>query len=154
MAEKILLDVPRIGQANSKCCWLACYQMLYKWKGKAASDVNKKLEAAGFSLTSALYQEQWGKAAYHLGLSGMGVGHLGSVENVEWCLAKCGPLWCAGDYLNGSPHAVVVSGIYEDGKMRINDPYEIFKYDSYSYLTHSKWHQLLRKAKFACQLWW
>jgi hypothetical protein len=151
----IILSVPRIGQANSRCCWFACYKMLYAWKGRATSEVATKIAAAGYSTTDALYEDQWPYSAYALGISGMRVAHLKSVGNMSWCLSKCGPIWCAGSFFSdGSPHAIVISGLYEDGKLRINDPYEIYKYDSYSYMTHDQWCQKVREAPFACQLWW
>jgi len=151
----ILLNVPRIGQSNSKCCWLASYKMLYAWKGRSTAEVATKLTDAGFSTTDALYEDQWQKAATALGLSGMRVSHLKGIAGMTWCLSTCGPIWCAGNFLQGSPHAVVISGFYSaDNKLRINDPYEIYMYDSYSYITHAEWCKLVREAPFACQLWW
>lgn len=156
MAEDIILDVPRIGQANSKICWLACYQMLYRWKGKAAHEVSDKIQKAGFSTSSGLYEEDWGKAAAVLGLSGMRVSHLKGFDNLAWCLGSCGPIWCAGNFApDGGGHAIVISGLYHaDQKLRINDPYEIYRFDSYSYMTHDQWCKKVRVAPFACQLWW
>jgi hypothetical protein len=157
MAEKdIILEVQRIGQSNSKCCWVACYKMLYRWKGKSASEAVQKIEGAGLSTEMGLYEDQWMKAAAALGLHGMRVSHLKGLDGMAWCLEKCGPIWCAGNFgPDGSPHAVVISGLYQqDKKLRINDPYEIFQFDSYSYITHSQWCQKVREASFACQLWW
>lgn len=152
----ILLEVPKIGQANSRICWLACYQMLYRWKGKSGADAVAKIQAAGFSTADALYEDQWGKAAAALGLTGMRVSYLQGLDGLAWCLGTCGPIWCAGDFgPGGSGHAVVISGLYRaDSKLRINDPYEIYRYDSYNYMTHADWCKKVRVARFACQLWW
>jgi hypothetical protein len=151
----LLIEVPKYSQYNSRCCWYACYKMLYGWKGRAPGDVATKLAEIGITTTDALYDDQWGKAAAALGLCGMRVDHLKSIENMAWCLGKCGPIWSAGNFLSdGSPHAVVISGLYADGKLRLSDPYEFYMHDSYNYMTHDQWCKKVRVAPFACQLWW
>jgi hypothetical protein len=32
-------NVPKISQANSKICWLACYQMMYGYDNRSTSAV-------------------------------------------------------------------------------------------------------------------
>ncbi len=116
----------------------------------------EKIAQAGLSSTDALYDDQWPAAAKALGLSGMRVAHLKGLDGMIWCLSSCGPIWCAGNFLeDGSPHAVVISGYDPNGnKLRINDPYEIYKYDAYRWFTHDGWCKKVRVAPFACQLWW
>lgn len=151
----IVIDVPKYGQSNRRCCWYACYKMLYGWKGKSVSQVRLKLSNVGITNTSALLQSQWGIASSALGLWGMRVGHLKHVENMRWCLKKCGPIWTAGNFAtDGGGHAIVISGIRSDGVLRISDPWEFYFRDSYNYMTHSQWSQKVRDAPFACQLFW
>ncbi|MBM4040769.1 MAG: hypothetical protein FJ290_19875 [Planctomycetes bacterium] len=155
-SKDILIEVPKYSQHNSRCCWYASYKMLYGWKGKSVGSVRTKLEKVGIYPNDALYEDQWEKAAAALGLSGMKVSHLKDVENVAWCLSKCGPIWTAGNFMEktSAPHAVVISGVYTDGKLRISDPYEFYHRDSYNYMTHAQWCKKVRVAPFACQLWW
>ena len=146
-------DVPMIGQANSKCCWLACYQMLYGWQQRPTSEPAKRAQKVGISTQDALYSDQWAKARNAMGLTSFTVGYLTEEEDhLLHVLEKYGPMWCAGNFLNGSPHAVVISG-YGDGKLRINDPYEIYKYHSYNYMTWKGWRKLVKNLAFACQTW-
>ncbi len=75
-----------------------------------------------------------------------------SSSNLTYILDKHGPMWCAGDFLQGSPHAIVISG-YDGEKLRINDPYEIYKYQSYNYMYWKDWRKLVKELPFACQVW-
>ena len=146
-------DVPMIGQANASCCWLAGYQMLYGWQKRPTSDPPQKAKNVGLSTTSALYSDDWGKARNAMGLTSYRVSHLTeSADNLIWVLDKHGPMWCAGDFLQGDPHVIVISG-YEGEKLRINDPYEIYKYQSYNYITWKGWKKLVKALPFACQVW-
>ena len=147
-------DVPMIGQGNSKCCWYACYAMMYGWKKRPLSEVAQRIKKAGIPTNDALYSEQWGKTRDAMGLISYRVGHLTeSLANLTDILQKHGPMWCAGDFLLGSPHAIVISGVNDEGRLRINDPYEIYKYQSYNYLTYNSWKKLIAKLFAACQVW-
>ena len=119
--------VPKIGQSNSKICWLACYQMMHGYDHRSTNAVWDIAKRAGLSTSDGLYSEQWGKARDAMGLTSYRVGWLREdVENLTQVLSKHGPMWCAGDFLpDYSPHAIVISG-YEDDKFRINDPYELY----------------------------
>lgn len=151
----VTFNVPMIGQANAKCCWLACYQMLYGWKGRSTGEPPSRASKAGISTTSGLYSDQWGKARNAMGLTSYRVGYLKeSFDNLTYVLDKCGPMWCAGDFLNGSGHAIVISGYNPDNQqLRVNDPYEIYKYHSYDYYTYNGWRAKVKELAFACQVW-
>lgn len=147
-------DVPLIGQQNSKCCWLAGYQMLYGWQKRPTSEPAKRAQKANISTQDALYSTKWCKARDAMGLTSIRVSHLTeSWENLEEALERHGPMWCAGDFLQGSPHVIVISGYDDSGKLRINDPYEIYLYHQYSYLTWKGWRKLVKNLAFAVQCW-
>jgi hypothetical protein len=78
-----------------------------------------------------------------------------SAENLLDILRTHGPMWCAGNFLQGSGHAVVICG-FDAGadRLRINDPYEIYSFpDTTRWLTYGKWCKLVRETSFACQVW-
>ena len=153
--DKHYYKVPAIAQANSKCCWFACYQMIYAWKGKKVSEVATKLANAGISTKKALDISQWGRASNHLGLKGMRVSHIkgkAKFDNMVDVLERWGPMWCAGNFLNGSPHAILISGWSRPGKtLRFIDPYELWQGHAYSDYSHTYWSALIKNATFACQ---
>ena len=144
-----------IAQVNSKCCWLACYKMLYDWKGKKASAVTPKIQKAGISTTKGLVPKDWYKARNALGLSSISYSHLKTASGMRWCLSKCGPIWCAGDFLNNGPHAILVTGIYsKDTMLQIHDPYILATRGEVDSMGHGLWCKLIFHKAFACQLWW
>lgn len=155
MAERTDFNVPMKGQANAKCCWLACYQMLYGWRGRPSSEAVQRAQNSGLNTSDALYEDQWGKARNAMGLISYRVSYLTeSFDNLSYILNKHGPMWCAGNFLQGSPHAIVISGFDPNNQqLRINDPYEIYKYHSYDYYTYEQWRKLVRNTSFACQVW-
>ena len=154
MADKIEYDVPKIGQANSKICWLACYQMLYGWNGLAPKKAVERAIKAGLSTSSGLMSKDWHRARKAMGLTSYRVSYLKGYDGMVWVLRKHGPVWCAGDFLQGSGHAVVISALDLRTKtLRINDPYEIYKYGGYNYLTHDGWCKKVKDLPFACQVW-
>ena len=154
--DKHYYPVPLIAQANSKCCWFACYQMIYGWKkGRRASDVAPKLAKAGISTNDALDISQWGRCASHLGMKGMRVSYIkgkANFDNMVDVLDRWGPMWCAGDFLNGSPHAILISGWSRSSKtLRFIDPYELWRGNTHSDYGHTYWSALIKNSKFACQ---
>ncbi len=155
MADKILLPVPKYGQANSKICWLACYQMLYGWKLIDPKKVWARVKKAGLSTSEGLMAKDWSKARKAMGLTSYRVSYLkDDFDKFLWVFRKHGPMWCAGDFLQNGGHAVVVSGVYlSEQKLRINDPYEIYQYNSYNYLTYKGWCHRIKDLPFACQVW-
>jgi len=148
------LDVPKIGQANAKICWLACYQMMYGYQNRPINAVWDIAKRAKLSTSDGLYSEQWGKARDAMGLTSYRVGWLKEdVENLTQILSKSGPMWCAGDFLpDRSPHAIVISG-YDGEKLRINDPFEIYRFDSYNWYTFTFWKSRVNELPFGCQVW-
>lgn len=147
-------NVPMIGQANSRICWLACYQMMFGYQKRPTSDPWEIARRAGLSTSSGLDSDDWGKARDFMGLTSYRVGYLTEdAANLTDILSKHGPMWCAGDFLpDGSPHAIVISG-YDGSKLRINDPYEIYQYQSYSWLTWDIWRKRVKALPFGCQVW-
>jgi hypothetical protein len=101
----------------------AASPLLYGWQKRSTSDPTRKAQNAGISTQDALYANKWGKARDAMGLTSVRVSHLTeSWDNLKAALETYGPMWCAGDFLQGSPHVVVISGYDSDGKLRINDP--------------------------------
>jgi ABC-type bacteriocin/lantibiotic exporter with double-glycine peptidase domain len=147
-------NVPKIGQANSKICWLACYQMMYGYDKRSTSAVWDIARRAGLSTSEGLDSKKWGKARDAMGLTSYRVGWLKEdIDNLTHVLSKSGPMWCAGDFMpDGSPHAIVISG-YDGEKLRINDPYEIYKFDSYNWYTFGFWKSRVKDLPFGCQVW-
>lgn len=91
-----------------------------------------------------------------MGLISYRVGFLKeSFQNLVYILEKHGPMWCAGSFLFGGGHAIVISGFNPETQvLRINDPYLMYKYPgSYDFYTYSKWRDLIREMPFACQMW-
>ena len=152
--DLILRISPIIPQVHSKCCWLACYGMVYGWKGKPYWEVKKKIAGAGISMNDALYSDQWDKARSALGLKSVAAAQLGDLKMVTHCLVNHGPLWCAGDFLKGRPHAVLVSGIYYGNEsLRIHDPYKLaLPGGDIETMGHKMWYRLLSKRAFSCQM--
>jgi ABC-type bacteriocin/lantibiotic exporter with double-glycine peptidase domain len=147
-------SVPRIGQQNSKICWLACYQMMHGYQNRSTKAVWDIAKRAGLSTSDGLYSEQWGKARDAMGLTSYRVGYLKeNLDNLTDILSKHGPMWCAGDFLpDGSPHAIVISG-YDGSTLRINDPLEIATWDEYKWYTFAFWKKRVKELPYGCQVW-
>jgi len=154
----LLLNVWAIPQANSKCCWLACHQMLYEYRHGlgSRSEATTKLRNAGLSTDSALYSDQWKKARNALGLSSLRATALDDLDLVEWYLVSSGPIWSAGDFgSSDSGHAVLVSGIYySNSTLRIHDPWVLATRGETESMGHKRWYKLVSKNSYSCQLWW
>jgi hypothetical protein len=144
---------PPIAQAHSKCCWLACYGMVYGWRAKPYSEVKKKIRDAGISTDDALYSDQWDTARRALGLKAIDPKPLDDLDLVSNYLVKYGPMWCAGDFLEGSGHVVLLSGIYYNkGLLRIHDPYTLAQTGEIDTMAPGVWHRLLSKVDCSCQV--
>ncbi|HTN75170.1 MAG TPA: papain-like cysteine protease family protein [Pirellulaceae bacterium] len=155
MAE-IKYSVTPILQNNSKCCWLACYQMLYTWNNQSASEVAPKIKAVGISTDEGLDISQWGTARTAVGLTGYRVSFLKEYANFVDIFTKHGPMWCAGNFLNGDPHAILIVGADPDSKrLRYLDPYKLWQNggEGYEYMMHDKWCTQIKAADFATQMW-
>ncbi len=118
-----------LNQPTTSTCWLSCLQMLYIWKGKDAGDVLKDLNA-----DPDIFPDYWvinGVAPYNclqiarslkLGCAGDGEP---DADVLEHAIATHGPYWVAGEWIKGSPHVQVVTGInLSTGKIRMFNPWK------------------------------
>ena len=156
MAKEYIYKVTPILQENSKCCWLACYQMLYEWKGLKAEDAVTKIKGAKISTTTGLDISQWGTARSALGLTGYRVSYLKGFDDFYKVFTDHGPMWCAGSFLDGDPHAILIVGVHPDSKrLRYLDPYKLWKSggEGFEYMTHGNWCTQIKSADFATQMW-
>ncbi len=157
MANELMYKVAPVLQANSKCCWLACYQMLYDWKGELVSEATRKITEAKISITTGLDSSDWIKARIALGLTGYRVSYLKTFDDFFKVFSDHGPMWCGGSFLDGDPHAILIVGVHPDNKrIRYLDPYKLWKNggEGYEYMTHDKWCGLIRNETGATQMWW
>jgi len=106
----------RIEQINSSTCWLASCQMLYKWKGLPAGDVEKKLRASSddrvdFDLwyRSGIDHGDAVPLAKALGFSWGAGGEL-TIEQITHGMLTFGPMIAIGTW-NTSSHVIVVAGV-------------------------------------------
>ena len=72
-SKAIEIEVRPIGQYNTKTCWIACYRMLYAWRGIADAECYRRLKASKIPMDEGLDISQWRKATYHMKLSGYDV---------------------------------------------------------------------------------
>ena len=102
-----------ISQASRMTCWLACFKMLYCWKGKDISLVEKLLKnVEGLKLDEAksrgLLPREYAVAGRALDLSAYTYQLV--THDLEIELTHHGPLWCSG-YWNGFSHVVLIVGV-------------------------------------------
>jgi len=106
-----------IRQATSALCWLACFRMLYTWKGLDPSTIEGKLRGAGLDYDAAcrtgLQPDDFSKAAKALGLTWSAFGQSISASDLQQRLAN-GPLWAAGEWFKFGLHARLVIGASDD----------------------------------------
>lgn len=165
MSETVALKVVRynvnpILQEHSKCCWLACYQMLYQWKGLTAADAETKIVNAKISTKDGLDMSDWGKARTALGLTGFRVSYLKDFANFYSIFSNYGPMWCSGRFLDPSSqtvgHAILVYALDPASKiLRYHDPYKLWQTlgQGVELMTHATWCSQIKDADFACQMW-
>lgn len=150
-------EVPEVAQPTSKTCWLACYKMMCLWKGRDFEEAVKRLKKAGIDTTVGLQPEDLDKARKVVGTEGWKVSTLKTKEGMMNALETYGPIWCAGYFIEGSLHAIVLHGyqLYKRKKLRLrlHDPWEIY-YDRRSDMSHEHWCELVLAKSFACQIWW
>lgn len=128
------------GQANFQQCWLASYQMLFKFHNRPEKAIEKKLRGAGIDVDTALKEglldTDFKKAGEALDLtcwSGTkykqppGFFDVGLTDGCEAFLEllKGGPLWVSRYVKKGSYHIVLAVGYSDPGKGYIiyNNPY-------------------------------
>jgi len=163
-------EVPKVtpmAQPTSKTCWLACYRMLFKSKGKDINDIEPKLLKVFGKTTyesilnsTGLLDEHLAKATAALGLYGLTKKHLSDITNFDDHLRKSGAVMCTGTFSFGKVtglHAVIICGIDLERKtLTMVDPYyqftpsEVGKYP----ITHSVLIAKLRDVQFSNQSFW
>jgi len=157
----VLHKLPKIGQPNTKTCWVAAYQMAYAWKhsvlgdAKGAAEAVKKLDKAGLDTTRELYPPQFEKAAIAVGIWPMATKSMRDYEQFLWCIEKS-PIWCVGTF-SGSPHAVVVTGIKKSNKLlTVNDPWEIATQgaNANTQMSYKGWAKTIANFTASCQMWY
>ena len=108
MADNTSYEVPNvtpIPQPTSKTCWLACYQMLFKFARQPLPDIDSKLTTA-FGATvydsivneTGLLDEHLMRAAGALGFPGMPKSVLADFDKFTNYLRLSGPLMCTGTF--------------------------------------------------------
>ena len=154
-------DVPAIGQHNTQTCWVASYQMAYAWKNpklsvaKAKAEARAKLDDAGLNTNRDLVPGDFEKAAIAVGLWGIATSDMQDMERLVWCLSRS-PVWCAGEF-SGGPHAIVVTGIrLPQGRLFVNDPWQIARYGPSSDTTmyYKDWRDIIFKFSHSCQVYY
>ena len=114
-----------IGQPLSTLCWLACYRMLYTWKGLDPNSIEGKLRAAGLDFDGAckrgLLPDEMLPAHRALGLGSFAAGSGISTVNLKEYLAFS-PLWVAGEWFQNALHARVIIGA-SDNWVEYFDPW-------------------------------
>ena len=125
----VLPKVIPINQPTSSTCWYVCLQMLFVWKGRDPNDILRLLNA-----DPEIYPDYWmdngvspsncRQIARALGMSCAGDGEV-DADVLANALATHGPYWVAGEWIKGSPHVVVVTGINPaSGKIRLVNPWK------------------------------
>lgn len=148
--------VTPIGQHLSTVCWIACYRMLYQWKKLKDKQCYDRLNSTGVSLTKALDIGDWQKTGAALKLTGYSIASLKSdFEKFYYLVEKCGPLWCAGDFLKKEGHVILVTGVYEKHQeIDIIDPWEVHRGSDVLRREYKWWADCIKEAPWACQMWW
>ncbi|MFT7642508.1 MAG: hypothetical protein ACI9G1_004266 [Pirellulaceae bacterium] len=154
-------DVTPIGQFNTQTCWIACYRMLYAWnkvKDKTCTDIKcyERLQKTGLNLTSQLLITEWRRPAAALKLFGYRVSSLRNFDTFQYIMSKCGPFWCAGDFIaGGGGHVILVTAAYgEDQRIRIIDPWQVHQGTTSELRDFSYWTKNIKNAPYAVQMWW
>ena len=127
------LELQNLAQQTSKCCWYACYQMMYIWNKRTLYDLDKNLTDAGYNLREllglgpnpkGLDPSQYGPICQAVGFVGVSIAAAmtWSMDDVIFRLNKWGPIWVATDKYDG--HAMVLYGAdSKTGHLTLADPY-------------------------------
>ena len=144
-----------IGQHNSQVCWIACYRMLNAWKKQADKLCYDRLKASKIPMDQALNITQWPKARNAMKLTSHTVSYLKQDDNLGYTLEKYGPMWCAGNFLNGSGHVILLSGYYpKNNTIRVIDPWKVHKGIKSEVWGMDWWRTNIKDAHAACQTWY
>src|SRR5262249_53051444 len=119
-------------QADEKTCWLACYQMMFKWKGISddAKGITDRLKAVGVpmevpppdgdgAMQKGLNGKYYPTANSDVGLQSLKGGELDETE-LDYILRKKGPIWATMKY-GSINHNIVIIGSGE-GKVKYINP--------------------------------
>jgi hypothetical protein len=115
------------GQATFEQCWLASFQMMYKFKGLNANSIEDKLNGAGIKVDDAkangLIDKDYAKAATALGLTSLSSAPFKDTSIFDFDVSsgakdflkelQKGPIWVSR-FVGSGYHAVVATG-YNDG---------------------------------------
>ena len=116
-----------IAQENTAACWLACYQMMYMWKGRERKSLEPTIRKAIGSGTfddaydNGLDKAHWPQISRALNLWPVEA-HEMTMYELQWRLESFGPLLVYEDWGLGL-HVIVVTGADED-------------YNSFTYKNH------------------
>jgi hypothetical protein len=145
-----------VGQSTKETCWRAAYEMLLRYKGmdpKLADNLPNNSDMR----TRGILDSEFAGCAKALGLGGIRYTYFKAIENLDWALRTCGPIWVSGFYCDGYKHIVCVKGVdVDDAKVLVNDPWRTFTGAkaktvewSFSYFANN-----LNPVPWACQLWY
>ena len=150
-------EVPLLGQTTCKCCWHTCYKMLYGWKGRPMSEVDRRIPNPGHKGTpteKGLKPSQFKWACKKMGLYGYPTASLTQIR-MAWILRKCGPIWTTGKFLSGRLHTVVIAALRLDPvEVLIHDPWENYPLGRADWESYSWWEQKVCTVPFSNQIWW
>lgn len=112
------LGVPMIRQEKSMSCWHASARMIWGYRYMQSINPMNIVYQANTGLSPA----QFINLAKTLGLESIPfIIQSYSWEGIADLLRSYGPLWAAG-YWYGFAHVIVITGVYPDGRLFVNDP--------------------------------
>ena len=112
------LGVPKIRQESSMSCWHASARMIWGFKYRQSINPMRRV----YDADTGVNPTQFVTLARTLGLDTVHTVNMSYTwEFVAELLRRHGPLWTAG-YWYGAPHIVVITGVYPDGTLFLNDP--------------------------------
>ena len=118
-----------MAQDNSTTCWLACYQMMFKWRGINHNGIDKILEDRGIKMfdensngakETGLKAKDYVTANGSLGLQSLKGGEFRQDE-LDYMLEKKGPIWATMRYGAGNHNVVIIGS--GDGKVKYINPW-------------------------------
>jgi len=118
-------------QSDPTTCWLACYQMMFKWKGISddADGIKERVKTVGVpmiapppdedgALQKGLKGKYYPTANGALGLQSLKGGELDATE-LDYILRKKGPIWATMKF-GSINHNIVIIGYGEENVKYIN----------------------------------
>ena len=126
------------GQATFEQCWLASFQMMYRFKGLNANSIEDKLSGAGIDVADAkangLVDKDYNKAATALGMTSLASAPFKETSWTDFDVSsgaykflaelQKGPLWVSR-FVGSGYHAIVATGYNDSGTGYIihNNPF-------------------------------